>query len=89
MRSTTSGQSNLTKAASPSHMNGSVVFARLRQCAPPSNACFLGPTRVHILNDISIGSAVFARVQGRDRETDYATSSVTVGRIYVPICDAA
>jgi len=31
------------KAASPPHMDGSVVFARLRQCAPPSNACFLGP----------------------------------------------
>jgi len=26
----TSGQSNLTQAASPRHTNGSVVFARLR-----------------------------------------------------------
>jgi len=40
-------------------MNGSVVFARLRQCAPPPNTCFLGAIRVQITNDISIGSAVF------------------------------
>jgi len=28
-------------------MNGSIVFARRRQCVPPSNTCFLGPIRVH------------------------------------------
>ena len=28
---------------------------------PPSNMCFIGPTRVHIPNGISIGSAVFAQ----------------------------
>jgi len=32
------------KAASPPHMDGSIVFARWRQYAPPSNTCFLGPT---------------------------------------------
>jgi len=30
-------------AASPRHMDGSIVFARLRQCAPPLKTCFLGP----------------------------------------------
>jgi len=44
------------------HMDGSIVFTMWRQCAPPSNTCFLGPTQVHILNDISTASAVFAQV---------------------------
>ena len=38
-------------------MDGSVVLARLRQCAPN----LLGPTRVQIPNSILIGSAVFGR----------------------------
>jgi len=44
-------------------MDGQIVFATWRQCAIPSksNTCFLGPTRVHIPNDISIGSVVFGR----------------------------
>jgi len=42
--------------------DGSVVFARWCHCAPLSNTCFLGPTRVHILNGISIGSAVLAHL---------------------------
>jgi len=38
IRIITSGQSNLTKAPSPTHMDSSVVFARLLQCAPlPTN----------------------------------------------------
>jgi len=47
------------KAASRTRMGGSVVFATWRQCAPPYNTCFLGPTRVYISNSILIGSAVF------------------------------
>jgi len=43
-------------------MDASIVFARWRQCAPPSNTCFLGPTQVHTPNDISAGSAVFAKL---------------------------
>jgi len=45
-------------------MDGSVVFAKWRQRAPHYNrpTCVLGPTRVHITNDISIGSAVFAQL---------------------------
>jgi len=43
-------------------VDGSLVFARLRQCASPSNACYLAPTRVHTPNGISIGSAVFAQI---------------------------
>jgi len=58
---TTTGQSNLKKTtlyASPPHTDGSVVSARLRQCAPLSETCFLGSTRVHIPDGISMGSAV-------------------------------
>ena len=36
-------RSNDKKAASLPHMDGSTVFARWRQCAPPPNTCFLGP----------------------------------------------
>jgi len=34
------------KAASPQHTDGSIVFARRRQCAPPSNRLYMvhGPT---------------------------------------------
>jgi len=35
------------KAASPPHIDGSLVFARLRQSAPPPNTCSLRPTWVH------------------------------------------
>ena len=119
----TSGQSNLTKAASPPHMDGSIVFALhlihdffgplestsqngisicsavlaqitvespyTLQGAPlfpsklplhmgiwtPSNTLFLGPTRVHNPNSISIVSAVFAELATvRDRKTDRPTN---------------
>jgi len=43
------------------HVDGLIVFARLRQCPLPSNTYFLVPTRVHIPNCILIGSAVFAQ----------------------------
>ena len=44
----------------------------------------LGPPRVHNRNGISIGSAVFAGLTTvTDRQTDHATRSVTIGRIYV------
>jgi len=80
-----SSQSNLTL---PPHTEGSIIFARYRQCAPPPNTCFLGPTRVvHIPNGISIGSAVFIKVHDRDRltdrSTDNATLSITIDRIYI------
>jgi len=59
------------KAPSPPHMDGSIVFARVRQCALPSNTGFLGSTRVRIPNGISIGSAVFAGLTVvTDRQTD-------------------
>jgi len=51
---------------------------------PPYNTRFLRPTRVHSPNGISTGSAVFARLTFvTDRQTDHATPSVTIGRIYV------
>jgi len=49
-------QSNLIKkTVSSPHTDGSIVFARWRQCAPPSNTCFLRTTRVYTPNGISIG----------------------------------
>ena len=46
-------------------MNGSVVFAKWRQCVHTSNACFLGPiTRVHVPNGIDRFSC-FCSAHGR------------------------
>jgi len=42
------------KAASPTHMDGSIVFDRWRQCAPPPNTRFLGPTQVPTPNGMHI-----------------------------------
>ena len=64
------------KAASPRQTDGSIVFARWRQCALPwqhigatwrirLNSCFLRPTQVHNPNDKSISSAVFAEADAR------------------------
>ena len=54
----------MTKATSPPHTDGSVVFVRYHQCAlcSPSNTWIPGPTRVHITNSISISSAIFAEL---------------------------
>jgi len=54
----------------------------------PSNIWFPGPTRVLNPNGISIGWVVFAGLTSvtdrpTDRQTDHATRSVTIGRIYV------
>jgi len=45
---------------------------------PPSNICFLGPTRVEIPNGISIGSAIFCIDHGR------VSLYFTTGRPYPP-----
>ena len=73
------------KAASPPpHADGSVVFARVRQCAPHlTHASLDPPESVH-----PNGSAVFAGLAvvmdgPTDRQTEHATPSVTIGRIYV------
>ena len=50
------------KAASPPHMDGSTVFARWRQCAPPSNIWLPGPSGRSIPDGISIGPAGFAQL---------------------------
>ena len=43
-----------------------------------------GPTRILNPNDISIGAAVFAGLTTvTDRQTDHATRSATIGRIYI------
>ena len=55
-----SGQTNLPKG----HIAATYrQFTRIRQASPmctPSNTCFLEPSRVHVPNSISIGSAIFA-----------------------------
>jgi len=44
-------------------MDGSIVFARWRQCVLLLvNTCFLGPIQVHVQNSISIGSTIFAQL---------------------------
>jgi len=61
------------KTALPPKTDGSIVFARWRQCALPCghigaswwirlNLCFLRPIRVHNPNGNSIGSAVSAQL---------------------------
>jgi len=63
----------LHKTALPPETDGSIVFARWRQCACIRghigatwrirlNFCFLRPTRVHNSNGKSIGSAIFAQL---------------------------
>jgi len=87
--SETSGQSNLTKKGRIAAAH--VPFSRIRQVAsgePPSNTCFLGPTRVHNPNGISIGSAIFAgHTIVTDRQAHHhAAPSVTTGRTSVRRC---
>jgi len=55
---------------------------------PPSNTWFPGPIGILNPNAISIGSFIFAWLTSvtdwqTDRQTDHATRSVTIGRIYV------
>ena len=55
---------------------------------PPSNIWFPGPTQVLNPKGSSIGAAVFAGLSSvtdrpTDRQTDHATRSVRIGRIYV------
>jgi len=62
----------------------------MRRSGPPSGTWFLGPIWIHTPNGISIGSAVFAALKigtdlPTDRQTDHATLSVTIGRIYVVV----
>jgi len=41
---------------------------------PPSDACFLEPTQLHVPNDISIGTTVFARLNNMsERHTERQT----------------
>jgi len=88
------GERNL--ATSPPHMDG--IPYTLQWAAPsrsklplpmgsgqPSNAHFLGPTRVHNPNGISIGSADFCRADDGDRPTDHAAQSLAIGCIYVQL----
>jgi len=54
-------------------------------CGPPSNACFLGPTRVLNPNGILIGSAIFARFTTvTDRPSHKPCYSVCNNRPHLP-----
>jgi len=89
------------KAASPPQTDASVVFARWRQCALPRGhigatwriwlkLCFdTSAYPIHNPNGKSIGSSVFVGFYMADRQTDHATRSVTIGRIYVRSTDDA
>jgi len=68
----------------PQHMDGSVVFARWRQCAPPSYTCFTVPTRMHISNGISISLAIFCTVLSR--ESLYFTVGCPFSHSKLPLC---
>jgi len=74
-----SGQSNLRKgriAAAHGWYNG---IQQVTLVCTPRNTCFLGPTRVHTTNCISISSTVFAGLTTvTDRQTHQATRSVTI-----------
>jgi len=76
------------KAASLPHEDGSVVFARWRQCAP-YNTCFLWPTQVHN-HGILIGSAIFGQplqVMVRPMLRDHCLSCLAVCNVVrVVIC---
>jgi len=56
---------------------------------PRLNTWFLRPTRVHSPNGIWIDSAIYAGLMVvTDEQTDHATRSATIGRIYVVLrCD--
>jgi len=53
------------KTSALPHMDVSVIFARLRLCAPPSNVLSWVPTQVHTSNGISIRSAIFFTAHAR------------------------
>jgi len=75
-----------SRQKSPILYNGPPLFSSsLPLCMrsePPSNTWFLGPTRVHNSNSISICSAVFAGLTIVTEERPHSPS-VTTGRIYV------
>ena len=49
---------------------------------------FLGPVRGYIINDISIGSAVFAQCTVvLNTETTLSENSIAIARIYAPYCN--
>jgi len=62
---------------------------RMRESGPPSNTCFLGPTRCRNPNSTSIGSAIFLGLTTvTDRPTQHGTPSVPTDRIYIVLlCD--
>ena len=64
-------------------MDGSSVFAKWRQCAPPPNTCYLGPTRILNPDAISIGSDVFAGLTTVTYGQTDRPRSATVNRVYV------
>jgi len=68
------------KGPSLPHMDGSIVFGRWRQCAPPSNTCFLRPTRVPKRHLDQFSHFCRAHDRDTDRPTDGARYSVCSNR---------
>ena len=71
------------QATSPPHMAGSMVFARWRQCIPPPNMCFLGPTRAKSQTASRSAQPILQSSLVWKTQTDHATRTVTTGRIHV------
>ena len=77
------------KTVSLPQMNGSIVFARWRQCALRwghigatwrirLNLCFFRPTRVHNSNGKSISSAIFAQLTAQCRRVYWHLPANTI-----------
>jgi len=77
------------KTALPPKTDGSIVYARWRECALPYehtgatwriqlNSCFLRPTRVQNPNGNSISSAVFAQLTAQCRRVHWRHLANTI-----------
>jgi len=58
----------------------------LHVSGPPPNTWFLGPTRVHNPNGISIGSAVFARLKFVINRQTYRPHYINSNRPHIMLC---
>jgi len=78
------GQSNLTQSRIAAAHGRSNRIRQVALMCTPSNTWLLGPTRVHIPNGISIGSAVFAGITTvTDRPSDTPRYSVCNNRSHL------
>jgi len=82
------------KTALPPQTDGSIVFARWRECALPYehtgatwriqlNSCFIRPTRIHNPNGNSISSAVFAQLTAQCRRVHWRHLANTIEIVHI------